>query len=152
MGLNCDLRIQLEREPLPKVGQNCDQLVGPQGSGSASSEVDRLEVAPIDVFFSGLQPAFCFQGMKKYFRRRFPIEFQIEGAKITTLPAEWYMKVQSDRNRHDVNENGMGFEKSLATTISISSVEEIPRLRTCEVQAGCWRSDSKICFSMCGFM
>src|SRR5207249_7087825 len=91
-------------------------------------------------------------GSKKSFRRRFPIQLQIEGAKITALPAEWYMEVQPDRSSHDVSENGMGFEKSLAKTISISSVDEIPRLRTCDVQAGCWRSDSKICFSMCGLM
>ena len=66
-----------------------------------------------------------------FFRRRFPIDFQIEGAKITALPAEWYMEIKSDRSRHYVSENGMGFEKSLVKTISISSVEEIPRLRTC---------------------
>src|SRR6185369_4234277 len=79
------------------------------------------------------------------------MDFKIEGAEVTSLPAEGEMEVcTKGRGYHDNRLNPSGVEKSRARTISISSAGDIPRLRTCAFQDLCCRNDSNSTLSSSG--
>src|SRR5512142_1143010 len=96
MSLDRNLAILVERERLSNTAENRDQLFGFQCCWSSTSEVHGLDLAPFDSFFCGLQLGFHVQGSKECFCSRFPIQFQIEGAKIATLPAEWNVEIEPE--------------------------------------------------------
>src|SRR5262249_28712673 len=83
-----------------------------------------------------------------------PGDLEVERAKVTALPAERNVDVESDIALRLNSHCGKGwdFEKSRSRTISISSSGDLPRLRVCALQCGVRRSESNTALIRSGFM
>src|SRR5512146_1518105 len=152
MGFDGNLTTIGERNGLSNVRQDRNQLTCFERRRRPTTEIYGLQRTSSDAFLYGLQAYFSCERMEKCVGCAFPMEFEVERTEITALAAEWDMKVEADRAAHGVRVNGMGLEKSRSRTISISSVGGMPRLRMCDVQVGCCRSDSNTCLRTCGLM
>src|SRR6476469_9599111 len=152
MGFHRDFTVPIHVKGLPNGRKNPGQLSGREHGRSSATEVHGSQRPSCGHFLSRVEAELGVKGAEEILGRRVTVEFEIEGAKMTALPAERNMEVQAKAGVHRLNENGAGLEKSRARTISISSVDARPRLRTCDVQDGCRRGASNICFSIQGLI
>src|SRR5512146_3011018 len=139
MGFHRDFTVPIHGKGLPNGGKYPGQLSGREHRRRSAAEVHGSHGLSCGHFVSRVETELSVKGAEEILGRRVTVKFEIEGAKMTALPAERNMEVQAKTSVHRLNENGAGLEKSLARTISISSADTRPRLRTCDVQDGCRR-------------
>lgn len=110
MGLDGNLAFGSQGQVPANRGENFKELARFDRSGCSPAEVDRLKCALLDARLIGLQPDFRSDRLEKRFCCTFPIELQVEGAKIAALAAEGDVKIEADGVGHDESVNGTGFE------------------------------------------
>src|SRR4030095_1349698 len=152
MCLDGNFTIRVHDKRLTNGVENPRQLTDRQSSRRAASEVDRLESPSTGSGLSRIQHQLAAECPDKCLCGRLAVDFEVECTEMAAPAAKRNMDIQTQRLVHSFNENGAGFEKSRSKTISISSVDARPRLRTWDDQAGCRRSESNTCFNIPGLM
>ena len=120
------------------LGQDREKLSRGEHRRCAAPKIDGLDGTACGYVLLCRQSDFMNEGSDKNLCTAFAMYFKVEGAEVTSPPAEGDVEVQAEgRGCHDDRLNPCGLEKSRARTTSISSAEDFPRLRTCACQDWC---------------
>ena len=120
------------------LGQDREKLSRGEHRRCAAPNIDGLDGTACGYVLLRRQSDLMNERSDKNFCAALAMDFKVEGAEVTSLPAEGDVEVQTEGwGYHDDRLNPCGVEKSRARTISISSAGDFPRLRTCVCQDRC---------------